>query len=150
QEVSPEPGLDIDDSGFDAEHRHEQCLMDGDANSEEEEGSAEISALVWRINPADQTEHEHHDPRNTEQRNAVNSHRFTPHHAAQTEQDPGDDARDQADGILPFAFEFFEFLDAFHEHAAAARNHKGDQGAGHGCGHGFTNLNPPGHIADRK
>ena len=129
--VAAQPRIAGGDGDLDAQGGHNEALVQGDAQPEEERRPVGVAQLVRGVDPAHQADQHRQIPGHAGDGDAVDDARLLPHEPVQAEQQAGGHRRDQADGAFPFAGHVLEFLDALHEHAAAAGDHQGQQAAGH-------------------
>ena len=147
KDIATQTGLNEGDDHLNSHRRAQQRLMDGGADAEEKHRAVEVAPLVRGVNPPQETEQHHHHPGHAKEGNSIDGDRLAPHDAAEAEQRAGDNSRNHADGVFPFAGHVPQFFNSLHEHAAAARNHEGNQTAGQGGGGGFAHFHPPGDVA---
>ena len=131
-------------------HAHDdgqQRLVVGETNSIHEKGGIKIPVLVRRIDPAQQ-ENQHPQKRGDAQGVFVNNHRLTPHVTVKITQTARDKTGNEANHIFPAAVDVFESVNAFNDHAAAARNHQRQQSGGDGAGKGVAQFHAPRNAAE--
>ena len=120
-----------------------------DADAIHEEGEIQVAILVRRINPAQKKQQRGDERQNTERIN-FHDHGLTPHVAVETEQQTRHETAHDADGVLPFTGDLFQISDAFHQHAAAARDEQSQQSARNGSRRGFSQSDAPRDVSNRE
>ena len=137
------------DGDLDAHRRDNQCHVIGEADSEQKHRPVEITHLVRRINPSQQTSKHAHERKQAEGIN-LHNHRLTPHEAVKSDQHSRHITGQHAQGVFVATINGFELLDPFEDHAAATRGNQRNQPARQGASHRGSQRHAPGDVRDRR
>src|ERR1051326_8367931 len=114
---------------LDSDSCDDQTLMCREADAKDEQCPIKKAILVRRVEPSQNADQHNEEPWHAGNRDTIDGHRFPPHEAVQTHEQPSDATRYHADGALPLAGHILEFLDALHQHAAASGHDQAYQAA---------------------